>query len=217
MTLTNGNAEPTLVQRQLGRQLRQLRVRAGKTHADAEIVGMGHRSTLWRIEAGRSRPRPATVRALCWLYGADSPTTETLYAMACQNAPGWWEEYQSDLPSWFTLYVRLEAEARTLYTFQPNVVHGLLQTPDYARAVLAVDDPRPTAEDVERQVAIRRERRHTAFDRPDPLQLDLVLRVETLWPDEPATRWQGRTRTPRAPASRPANRVLTTRRRPPRS
>jgi transcriptional regulator with XRE-family HTH domain len=171
----NGNAEPTLVQRQLGRQLRQLRVRAGKTHADAETAGMGHRSTLWRIEAGRTRARPTTVRSLCWLHGADSPTTEALYAMACQAAPGWWEEYRSDLPSWFSLYVQLEAEARALHTFQPNVVDGLLQTPDYARALLAADDPRTPAADVDRQVAIRLERQRTAFDRPDPLRLELLL------------------------------------------
>jgi hypothetical protein len=43
---------PMLVRRQLGRRLRELRERARKTHADAECAGLGHRSTLWRIEAG---------------------------------------------------------------------------------------------------------------------------------------------------------------------
>ena len=74
--------EPALVRRQLGRHLRRLRLAAGKTHADAETAGMGHRSTLWRIEAGRAKVRPSTVRALCWLYDADDATSDALYAMA---------------------------------------------------------------------------------------------------------------------------------------
>jgi transcriptional regulator with XRE-family HTH domain len=166
--------EPALVRRQLGRHLRRLRVAAGKTHADVETAGMGHRSTLWRIEAGRAKVRPSTVRALCWLYGVDPETSDTLYAMACRAAtPGWWEEYQSDLPTWFTLYVELEAEARALSAYHHTVVDGLLQTADYARAVFAAGFPPPSAEDVERQVAIRLERQRRAFDRP--LRLRVVL------------------------------------------
>lgn len=169
-------ASPTLVRRQLGRQLRRLRLAAGKTHADAEAAGMGHRSTMWRIEAGRAKVRPSTVRALCWLYGADAPTTDALYSMARQaQQPGWWEGLQSDLPPWFTLYVELEAEALALSTYQPTVVDGLLQTPGYARAVLTAGFPRASADDVERQVAIRLERQRTAFDRPEPLRMQVVL------------------------------------------
>lgn len=63
MGLINHTEEPALVRRQLGRHLRRLRIAAGKTHGDAETAGMGHRSTMWRIEAGRARVRPSTVRA----------------------------------------------------------------------------------------------------------------------------------------------------------
>ena len=55
--------EPALVRRQLGRHLRRLRLAAGKTHADAETAGMGHRSTLWRIEVGRAKVRPPSAAA----------------------------------------------------------------------------------------------------------------------------------------------------------
>jgi transcriptional regulator with XRE-family HTH domain len=168
--------EPALVRRQLGRHLRRLRLAAGKTHADAETAGMGHRSTLWRIEAGRAKVRPSTVRALCWLYDADDATSDALYAMACRaEQPGWWEEYRGDLPTWFTLYVELEAAARRISTYQPSVVDGLLQTPDYAQAVFAAGYPRLTADDVERQVAIRVQRQQQLLTREDPVRLSVVL------------------------------------------
>jgi transcriptional regulator with XRE-family HTH domain len=168
--------EPALVRRQLGHHLRRLRLAAGKTHADAETAGMGHRSTLWRIEAGRAKVRPSTVRALCWLYDADDATTDALYAMARQaEQPGWWEEYRNDLPTWFTLYVELEAAARRISTYQPSVVDGLLQTPDYARAVFEAGRPRPSADDVERQVQIRSQRQQQLLTRENPVQLNLVL------------------------------------------
>lgn len=168
--------EPALVRRHLGRALRRLRLAAGKTHADAETAGMGHRSTLWRIEAGRAKVRPSTIRALCWLYGVDDTTADALYEMACRaEQGGWWEEFRGDLPAWFTLYVGLEAEAHRISTFHPGVVDGLLQTPDYARAVFAAGLPRPAPEELERQVAIRLERQRRAFDRPEPLRLCAVL------------------------------------------
>jgi transcriptional regulator with XRE-family HTH domain len=176
MGLVEDTDEPALVRRQLGRHLRRLRLGAGKTHADAETAGMGHRSTLWRIEAGRGKMRPSTVRALCWLYDADDVTSDALYAMACRaEQPGWWEEYRHDLPTWFTLYVELEAAARRISTYQPSVVDGLLQTPDYARALFAAGHPRRSAEEIERQVTIRVQRQQQLLARPDPVHLRLVL------------------------------------------
>ena len=176
MGLVDQADEPALVRRQLGHHLRRLRLAAGKTHADAETAGMGHRSTMWRIEAGRAKVRPSTVRALCWLYDADAATSDALYAMACQaERPGWWEEYRGDLPTWFTLYVELEAAARRISTYQPSVVDGRLQTPDYARAIFAGGYPRPSADEIERQVTIRVQRQHQLLARQEPVHLELVL------------------------------------------
>jgi hypothetical protein len=182
MGLVEDADEPALVRRQLGRHLRRLRLAAGKTHGDAETAGMGHRSTMWRIEAGRGKVRPSTVRALCWLYAADEATSDALYAMARQaEQPGWWEEYRNDLPGWFTLFVELEAAARRISTYRPNVVDGLLQTPDYARALFAAGRPRRSAEEVERQVQIRLGRQRQLLARADPLQLNVVLCESVLW------------------------------------
>lgn len=47
----------------------------------------------------------------------------------------------SQLPSWFQPYADMEARATYISTFQPQVVYGLLQTQEYARALIAVDHP----------------------------------------------------------------------------
>jgi hypothetical protein len=137
---------------------------------------MGHRSTMWRIEVGRAKVRPSTVRALCWLYDADAVTSDALYAMARQaEQPGWWEEFRDDLPAWFALYVELEAAARRITAFQPNVIDGLLQTPEYAWAVVAASHPTPSPAEVGRQVAIRLQRQQRLLARDNPVHLNLVM------------------------------------------
>src|SRR5437660_1648665 len=102
----------TVVRRQLGRQLRRLREAAGKTERDIEEANLASRAKLWRIESGKSPIKVADVRALCWLYGADQPTTDRLADLAVgTTAQGWWEDYGDVLPGWFSLYLGLEAAA----------------------------------------------------------------------------------------------------------
>src|SRR5213080_4915254 len=92
----------TVVRRQLGRRLRRMRDAAGKTERDVEEAGLASRAKLWRIETGKTAIRIADVRALCWLYGADGPTTDALAALAAgTSARGWWEDYGDVLPDWF--------------------------------------------------------------------------------------------------------------------
>ena len=80
-----------------------------------------------------------------------------------------------DLPGWFTLYVELEAAAQRISTYQPSVLDGLLQTPDYAHAVFAAGQPRLSAKEIERRVQIRLGRQQQLLAREDPVQLNLVL------------------------------------------
>ncbi|KUN24148.1 XRE family transcriptional regulator [Streptomyces antibioticus] len=77
---------------------------------------------------------------------------------------------QSQLPSWFQPYAAMEAKATYLSTFQAQLVYGLLQTPDYARAVLSVR----TDGDLEGRLAARLERQRI-LDREDPPLLWVVL------------------------------------------
>jgi hypothetical protein len=153
-----------VVRRQLGSKLRQLRLAARKDVADVTEAGYGSKAKISRIETGKGPVRVADIRGLCWLYGADPATTEALAALA----PGtqqedWWEADSGVVPQWFGLYPGLEATASTIRCFEPQLVHGLLQTEDYARAAIGAD-PRLAPEVVEQRVRLRMERQQRSMD-----------------------------------------------------
>ena len=165
----------TVVRRQLGRQLRRLREACGKSDHDVVESGLASRAKLWRIESGRATVRIADVRTLCWLYGADAITTDALAAMASgTSARGWWEDYSDVLPDWFNLYIGLEAAANEIRIYEPELVHGLLQTPAYLRAVYEageqIDD-----DSIQRQIELRQVRQHSLTTRKPPLRLTAIF------------------------------------------
>src|SRR5690349_10341366 len=129
-------AGSTVVRRQLGRQLRKLRDKAGKSDRDVEESSLASRTKLWRIETGKTAVRIADVRALCWLYNADPTTTESLVRLAQgTNTQNWWEERFADLPGWFWLYLGLESTATSVCVYDPELVFGLLQSRRYMEAI----------------------------------------------------------------------------------
>jgi transcriptional regulator with XRE-family HTH domain len=156
------SAGSLVVRRQLGAKLRQLRIAAGKSLADVDAASLGSKAKLSRIESGKGPVKIADVRALCWLYGVSDETTDALTALA----PGtqqddWWEAYGTAVvPDWFGLYAGLEAAASRIRAFEPQLVHGLVQTEDYARAAISADS-RLGADVVEQRVKFRLERQRT--------------------------------------------------------
>jgi transcriptional regulator with XRE-family HTH domain len=166
----------TVVRRQLGRRLRRLREVAGKTDADVEEANLASRAKLWRVETGKVAVKVADVRGLCWLYGADAKTTDALAALAVGTRDqGWWEDYGEALPSWFSLYIGLEATADEIRIYDPELVHGLLQTPDYVRALRHAMHPDDDGEYAQSQIKLQDERQQALFTRTPPLRLIAVL------------------------------------------
>jgi transcriptional regulator with XRE-family HTH domain len=164
-----------VVRRSLGRRLKSLRVRAGKSIADVTTAQIASRAKIHRIEAGTHPVKMADVRALCWLYGADEETTDLLAELALNTASqSWWEEYGDAMPSWFALYTELETASAQLWTYDPELVHGLLQTEAYQRAVFEAD-PALSTEWKARQVEMRSRRQRAAFERPVPLRVTSIL------------------------------------------
>jgi transcriptional regulator with XRE-family HTH domain len=165
---------PTLVRRQLGRRLRALREKARKTAADVEYVAS--RSKLWRIEEGKSPVRVADVKELARIYGADDTTIDALAALALgTSGRGWWEDFGDVLPYDFRLYIDLEASADEVKTFSPDVVDGLLQTPDYARAVELGSNLDGSTSTVDRVVALRMQRQEVVLGTARPGRVVAVL------------------------------------------
>src|SRR5260370_10122693 len=89
---------------------------------------------------------------------------------------GWWQSYTGVVPSAYANLIGLEAEAATIRTYEPELVPGLLQTADYARAVIRAGRPRDTMEEIERRVAGLLERQEVLTrSGPPPPQVNLVL------------------------------------------
>ncbi len=164
-----------VIRRSLGRRLKALRLGAGRTAADVVVAGIASKAKLHRIEGGQGAIRVADVRSLCWLYGVDQATTDALADLALNTArEGWWEEYGDIMPPWFATYVELEAAASRILVYEPELVVGLLQTPDYTRALCEVD-PHMTAGVSERLVQLRAQRQKAALGRENPVELNVIM------------------------------------------
>jgi len=133
------------------------------------------------METGRIGARPGDVRELLEIYGVIGAEADSLVQLARDaRRKGWWHAYGRVLPPWFEAYVGLESDAARLHDFQPSVVPGLLQTEDYARAVIRDGPYAGCAEDIDQQVALRM-RRQAVLDEPRPPQVQVVLSESVLW------------------------------------
>ena len=145
--------------RRLAAALKRLREQTGMT-ADqaAKEIGIS-KSALSRIENAQVSAMPPVVRGLLELYGVEGDEVGALVQVARDaRKRGWWQAYDDVLPNWFEVYVGLEAEASEIRTFQPQLIPGLLQTPDYARAVIRAEHPDASTEEVDRRVELRMRR-----------------------------------------------------------
>jgi transcriptional regulator with XRE-family HTH domain len=167
---------PTVRRRRLGAELRRLREgNSLKLEEVAEQLGLAP-STLSRIETGKAPTKTAYLTSMLGMYGVDDPAVrKVLVDMAREgHRKGWWSIYDDVLPSGFDIYVGLEAEASGLRSYEIDVVHGLLQTTDYALAVLRELRPRDSDEQVARGVDLRMQRQRL-LDQDPPLDLWLIL------------------------------------------
>lgn len=166
-----------VIRRSLGRQLKALRLAAGKTLPDVTITKIVSRSKLTRIEAGASNVvRVSDVISLCHLYKADESTSALLVEMAMNTGQeSWWDDFADVLPTGFGMYVDLEGAAEEVWAYSPNLVPGLLQTPEYHRAVFQSDPVLVADDSLEGQLKLRAERQRRAFDRVPPLRMVAVL------------------------------------------
>jgi transcriptional regulator with XRE-family HTH domain len=167
-----GAGGATLRGRQLGARLRALRDGAGLTGEEvARRMGRAH-STLSRWESGGLIPRVPDVYFMADLYGVDGSERDALLRSA-QDARER-EDWEVDVSVKVVDYAWMEGRAWKVETFYESVVPGLLQTRDYARAVLRAWDPGATPQWIERVLAARVARQRRLTD-ADPLQLAAVV------------------------------------------
>ncbi|WP_309093783.1 helix-turn-helix transcriptional regulator [Streptomyces sp.] len=170
---------PAVRRRKLGAELRALRAAAGLTSGEAARLVGWHQSKVSRIETGTSGVKPADVRLLLDAYDvADTQLRELLTMLAGSDDSGgrhhWWHAYRGVLPPTYRDFISLESQAGTMRTLETTVVPGLLQTPEYARAVTRAAVEGLPEDRLDTLVEVRLARQDVLRADP-PLELSAVL------------------------------------------
>ncbi len=141
----------------MGAQLRRLREEKGITREAAGYRIRASESKISRLELGRVGFKDRDISDLLELYGVqDEVQREALVALAREaNSAGWWHSYDDVLPNWFQTYVGLEEAATLIRSYEIQFLPGLLQTEEYARAVVSAGSPDASTADMERRVHLR--------------------------------------------------------------
>ncbi|WP_432906790.1 helix-turn-helix domain-containing protein [Micromonospora matsumotoense] len=160
----------------LGAQLRRLREARGVTREGAGWEIRSSESKISRMELGRVGFKERDVADLLTPYGVTAAADrDALLKLARDaNSPGWWHRYGDVLPGWFQSYLGLEAAAALIRSYEVQFVPGLLQTPEYARAVVLLGHRGAAVEEVDRRVELRVQRQQV-LHRADPPQLWAVI------------------------------------------
>ncbi|WP_405655554.1 helix-turn-helix domain-containing protein [Streptomyces sp. RK9] len=170
---------PAVRRRKLGAELRALRGQAGLTSGEAAARVGWHQSKVSRIETGRSGVRASDVRLLLEAYEVDDPQLRELLVVLAggedeNGRPHWWHAYRGLLPPAYRDFISLESQACRVRTLETTVVPGLLQTPDYARAVTRAALGGLPEEQVRALVQVRLARQDVLRSEP-PLRLSVIL------------------------------------------
>ncbi|WP_019070949.1 helix-turn-helix domain-containing protein [Streptomyces hokutonensis] len=173
---------PAVRRRKLGAELRALRADAGLTSGEAARLVGWHQSKVSRIETGASGVKAPDVRLLLDAYEVgDAQLRDMLLVLAGSDDGGgrhhWWHAYRGVLPPAYRDFISLESQASTIRTLETSVVPGLLQTPEYARAVTraavgGLDNDGPERLDALVQVRLARQ---DILRADPPLELSVVL------------------------------------------
>lgn len=171
-------ASPSLRRRRLAAELRKLRDQSGLSTTDTARRLGWQASRISRIETRQSGITAPDLRKLLDVYEVgDQGYRAYLGELARRiNERGWWQKYAGMIVAEYADLIGLEAEARTIRSYEQELVPGLLQTPAYARAVFRNGWPAETTEQIDRRVEVRMERQEvlTRTD-PAPPRLNVVL------------------------------------------
>jgi hypothetical protein len=156
-TVEGRSAGPTIARIVLGAQLRRIREGAGVSRDDAAESIRASVSKISRLEGGRIGSRPRDIKDLLTRYGLCSEADRaTILALAEQaNRPAWWHEYGDLVPAWFEPCLGMEQAASLIRTYEVQFVPGLLQMPDYARAVIRLGHQAAPGEELGRRASLR--------------------------------------------------------------
>ncbi|WP_171050265.1 helix-turn-helix domain-containing protein [Nocardia cyriacigeorgica] len=180
--MTSEDVPSTLPRRRIGRFLREARQGSGLTLDRAARLMELSKTALHRIETGAVKKiRVRDVEALCELYEVEPNDVQYAVELAKQTQTTSWYTAFTGLygDSTFKMYVELAAASRQLIAYH-EIVLGLLQTPDYARALISAFYTDNSPEEIERRVELRMKRQVIVTRRADPVKLEVLLHESVL-------------------------------------
>ncbi|MFB7508704.1 helix-turn-helix domain-containing protein, partial [Streptomyces broussonetiae] len=174
--MSERRAAPTVGQVVLGKRLQELREASGLSREEAAQVLRVASATVRRMEMAEVALKIPYVQVLLETYGVAEEEAVVFVRLAEEaNQPGWWQRFHDVLPEWFSLYVSLEGAARIIRSYEPHFIPGLLQTEQYARAVLEAGTiGHSSPQSVERHVSLRLERQRL-LEREDSPHLWVIM------------------------------------------
>ncbi|GIH80285.1 helix-turn-helix domain-containing protein [Planobispora longispora] len=170
VSMTQLQGSSTVLRIVIGTQLRRLREERHITLDEAGRAIRASHSKVSRMEHGRVSFRARDVADLLTLYGVEGEEERAalLSLVERANQPGWWHNYSDILPTWFETYVGLEQSASMIRNYEVQFVPGLLQTEDYARAVILLGFPDASEEELRRRVRLRMARQRLLYTTSPP-------------------------------------------------
>jgi transcriptional regulator with XRE-family HTH domain len=174
MTPVRGPAVP---RRRLGAELRRLREEAKMRIEQVAEALECSASKISRLETGKGIPKARDVKDLLTLYGVtDAKIRDRLVRWAREGQQqGWWHDFSGVLDAKDETFVALEADAVSMRSYETTLVHGLLQTADYAREVGAVIRTDPSPADVELFVELRMHRQEILLRAEPAFDLHVIM------------------------------------------
>jgi transcriptional regulator with XRE-family HTH domain len=172
---------PAVLKRWIGLELRRLRTAAGKSRPEVAARLKQSRTAIGHLETARNLPSAAVLEVLLGFYGVPERLPFLLdLVQAARKGRNWWDKLADAAPSWLDLYLGLEAGAAEVTSFDTYLVPGLLQTREYAEAVIH-GDPDASEEEIQRRVELRLGRQQILDRDDDPVRLWVVLDESVLY------------------------------------
>ncbi|HEV2253395.1 MAG TPA: helix-turn-helix transcriptional regulator [Streptosporangiaceae bacterium] len=168
--------KPTVRSRRVGAELRRLREAAGVTTAQAAELLTCSPAKISRIENGIVTVRVVDLRLLLDRYGDQDPERRAYLERLARdsNKRGWWQDYGDTIPPYYADFIGLETDANYIKTWEPTIVPGLLQTPEYARAVMLANPAMISPDKLDNLISIR-QARQARLEQGTDVRLDAVI------------------------------------------
>ncbi|MEV6256023.1 MULTISPECIES: helix-turn-helix domain-containing protein [Nocardia] len=167
----------SLPRRQMGRYLRESREEQNLTQGQVATIMDWSVSTQSRLERGDvGRLRARDIELLCQNLGLDHEKSAAMVGLFKQGAEkSWWHSFGDLIPETFNVYIGLEASARQIEIFRPDIIPGLLQTNDYAATLDRIYFPKDSEEERRRRIELKTKRQAIITRKANPATIDVIL------------------------------------------